>query len=312
MIERVSNGQITGAQLQESNPKDIIDVLLATLGDTRAILVFDNIDQYVDVEQCKVVGVMDTLFQQALTRNHSAQFIFTTRPQLDYVHLNFLQVQLSGLTVEETRKLFEMSGARLDPANRVALIAEIHALTRGHSLMVNLIATQVAKNRVNLAELISKLKRGAEAGIENPLFPEIWASLNVKQQTVLRYLAEQIHSDPEQRIASYLGNALNYNQFSKAIRALKATNLVVVKSPGNNLPDTLELHPLVRDFIRRRFPREEQVPYIDSIINFYDSMIGRFRAVILNAPYSVLENWTSKVELCLRRGHYGSRELQRQ
>jgi tetratricopeptide (TPR) repeat protein len=136
------------------------------------------------------------------------------------------------------------------------------------------------------------------------LFPEIWASLNPKQQTILRYLAEQINPDPEQRIASYLGNELNYNQFSKAIKTLKALNLVVIKSPGNNLPDTLELHPLVRDFICRRFPKEERARYIDAIIHFYNGMIGKFRAVILNAPYSVLENWTGKVELCLRREHY--------
>ena len=304
MVERVSKGEIKGEQLQDSNPKEVIDVLLNVLGETKAVLVFDNIDQYVDVEQCKAVGTMDTLFEQAIKRNHSAQFIFTTRPKLDYSHKDFLQVQLSGLTVDETRRLFEMCGVRLDPTKRNEIIAEIHALTSGHSLEVNLIATQVAKNKVNLDELILKLKAGVEAGIENPLFPEIWASLNPKQQMVLRYLAEQIHPDPEQRIASYLGNALTYNQFSRAIRTLKALNLVVIKSPGNNSPDTLELHPLVRDFIRRRFPKEERAPYIDSIIHFYNSMIGRFRAVILNAPYSVLENWTGKVELCLRREQY--------
>ncbi len=196
------------------------------------------------------------------------------------------------------------AGYKLSPAKGAHIIADIHELTRGHSLAVNLIATQVTRNKVNLDELISKLKAGAEAGIENPLFAEIWGSLNQKQQIVLRYLAEQIQPDPEQRIASYLGNELNYNQFSKAIKSLKSLNLVVIKSPGNTSPDTLELHPLVRDFICRRFPKEERAPYIDSIIHFYNNMIGRFRGILLNAPYSVLENWTSKVELCLRREQY--------
>lgn len=304
MVERVSQGKIKGQQLQDSNPQGIIDTLLDLLEDTKAILVFDNIDQYVDVEQCKAVATMDILFEEALKRKHSAQFLFTTRPKLDYLHSDFLQVQLNGLTIDETRRLFDICGVRLEATKAIELITEIHTLTSGHSLMMNLIATQVAKNKVNLDELILKLREGVEAGIENPLFTEIWTSLNSKQQIILRYLAEQIHPDPEQRIASYLGNALNYNQFSRAIKTLKALNLVVIKSPGNDLPDTLELHPLVRDFIRRRFPKEERAPYIDAIIHFYNGMIGKFRTVILSAPYSVLENWTGKVELCLIRGHY--------
>jgi hypothetical protein len=31
-------------------------------------------------------------------------------------------------------------------------------------------------------------------------------------------------------------------------------------------------------------------------------MIAKFRNIVLSAPFSVLENWTAKIELCLRRG----------
>jgi len=302
MVERVSNGRIRGAQLQEQTAEAAVDLLLETLGATRAVFVFDNIDQYVDVEQCSAVGTMAVLLERALNRDHMAQFILTARPKLDYCHSSFLHVQLGGLSLEETRKLFDVCGVAISAAQRYDTILEVHTLTQGHPLALNIIATQVTRNKADLQELLSKIRRGVEAGVENPVLPEIWGALNAKQQTVLRYLAEQVIPETEQRIASYLGADLNYNQFSKAIRALKALNLVVVKSPGGSFADTIELHPLVRDFVRRRFPVEEQKQYIISIIHFCDRMISKFRSTILNVPYSVLENWTAKVELCMRCG----------
>ncbi|HMG04513.1 MAG TPA: NB-ARC domain-containing protein, partial [Chthoniobacterales bacterium] len=302
MIEQLSGGRIRGSQLEQSNSDNVIEVLLELLGDARAILVFDNIDQYVDVAENTAVGTMNRLIELALGRIHNAQFVITGRPRLEYDASGFLQVEMSGLSPDETRKLFEIIGVRLDPATAAEKISQVHKLTAGHPLALNLIATQVAKNKADFDELLVKLKGGIEAGIENPILRNIWDTLNPKQQIVLRYLAEIVHPESEQRVASYFGSTLNYNQFSKAIKALKSLNLVVVKSPGGESPDTIELHPLIRDFIRRRFQLNERTPYIDSIIRFCDRMIGKFRTAISGAPWSVLENWTAKVELCLQSG----------
>lgn len=302
MIEQLSGGRVRGSQLEQSDSDNVIEVLLQVLGETRAILVFDNIDQYVDVAENTAVGTMNRLIELAFHRVHSAQFVITGRPKLEYADPGFLHIELSGLSVEETRKLFEITGVQLDPALATEKITQVHELTAGHPLALNLIATQVAKNKADFDDLLDKLAKGIEAGIENPILQNIWDTLNPKQQIVLRYLAEIIHPESEQRVASYFGSALNYNQFSKAIKALKSLNLVVVKSPGGELADTIELHPLIRDFIRRRFQKDERTPYINSIIHFCDRMIGKFREVITGAPWSVLENWTAKVELCLQSG----------
>lgn len=302
MIEQLSGGRVRGSQLEQSNSDNVIEVLLEVLGEARAILVFDNIDQYVDVEGNTAIGAMNRLIELALARIHNAQFVITGRPKLEYANDGFLPIELGGLSIEETRKLFDITGVQLDPAFAAEKIAQVHKLTGGHPLALNLIATQVAKNKADFDDLLTKLEKGIEAGIENPILPNIWDTLNPKQQIVLRYLAEIIHPESEQRVASYFGSALNYNQFSKAIKALKSLNLVVVKSPGGESADTIELHPLIRDFIRRRFQKDERTPYIDSIIRFCDRMIGKFREVITGAPWSVLENWTAKVELCLESG----------
>jgi hypothetical protein len=304
MVDRISRGSVKGEQLRDSSTDDVIEILFELIGRIRAVIVFDNIDQYIEVEECKAHGIMATLVDRALRADHLAQFVFTGRPRLDYAERDFLQLQLQGLTVAETRRLFEVSGVVIDPSTASQKITEAHRLTSGHPLVLNLIATQVAKNKANLDVLLLDLKNGIDAGIENPILLNIWDTLNVKQQTVLRYLAELVHSETEQRVANYLGNALNFNQFGKAVRALKALNLIVVKSPGDNHPDTLELHPLIRDFIRRRFQRAERTPYIDSIIHFCDRMITKFRCVVFSVSTDVLENWTAKVELCLECGRY--------
>src|SRR5205085_1555551 len=59
MIEQLSGGRIRGSQLEQSNGHNVIEVLLELVGDTRAILVFDNIDQYVDVAENTAVGTMN-------------------------------------------------------------------------------------------------------------------------------------------------------------------------------------------------------------------------------------------------------------
>lgn len=304
MVERVSGGKVKSSQLAEVKTEQVIESLLDILGKTKAILVFDNIDQYVDVEQSKAVGVMDTLLRMALASAASAQFLFTGRPELDYTHAKFTQIQLGGLSIEETRRLFEVRGVRLDLSKGSDQVAEAHRLTNGHALTLNLIAIQLARNRANFDELLAKLASGTEAGVGNSIFHEIWVTLNPKQQTVLRYLAELVHPEPEQRVGNYLGNALNYNQFSKAIKVLKALNLIVVKSSGESVADTIELHPLVRDFIRRRFPMADRAHYIDSIIHICDQMMRRFRSAIYNVPFSVLGNWIAKIELCVECGRY--------
>ena len=120
---------------------------------------------------------MNLIIQRALAKPHAAQFIFTGRPKLVYPSSEFLLVQLAGLSVEESRRLFEVSGVVLDPVKGSEKIAAIHALTQGHPLALNLVASQVAKNKVDLGDLINKVKSGIEAGIENPVLPNEGSSL---------------------------------------------------------------------------------------------------------------------------------------
>lgn len=136
------------------------------------------------------------------------------------------------------------------------------------------------------------------------MLQEIWRSLKPKHQKLLRYLAELVHSETERQVEHYVAKEMNFNQFNKSLRQLKALDLVVVKSPAGG-PDTIELHPLLREFVRRRFSQSERRPYISAIIVFLDQFIVAIRDSLTGGvSFDDLQNWTTKVELLINQGEY--------
>ena len=161
---------------------------------------------------------------------------------------------------------------------------------------------QVLTNRVELSDLISRIRAGKDAGLPSAMLQEIWRSLKPKHQKLLRYLAEMVRPETEKEIAQCIRSEINYNQLTKALRQLSALDLVVVKSPSS-APDTIELHPLLREFVRRQFSQSERSPYISAIIVFFDRLIVKFRPSLgEDVSYDVLQNWTAKVELLINSG----------
>jgi hypothetical protein len=85
-------------------------------------------------------------------------------------------------------------------------------------------------------------------------------------------MAETLKPETELDLSDYLSGLLTYNKVSKALRALRSLNLVVIK-PRPNGPEFLELHPLVRQFIRQSFQPVERTSYINRIIRVYNKFI---------------------------------------
>ncbi|HEY1709119.1 MAG TPA: hypothetical protein VGG10_12695 [Rhizomicrobium sp.] len=120
--------------------------------------------------------------------------------------------------------------------------------------------------------------------------------------TVLRALAESLKPETEARLADYLHKKLNYNRLGRALRSLRNLNLIVVKTKPDSA-DVVELHPLVREFIRQRFPRQERIAFIEPILSFYLRFIGQHRTELDHGPsFTVLQNWTESAELDLGTG----------
>ena len=183
-------------------------------------------------------------------------------------------------------------------------IRTAHELTDGHALWLNLIATQVARTEATLEALIGDLRRSTASHLPNVMLRSIWRTLNDKQKAVLRCLAETPRAETEERLADYVTTFLNWNQYRRAVRALKTLNLVVVK-PVPSGPDTLELHPLIREFIRTEYSPKERERFIAIACKVFDRVIKVFKPQLSQLPsHSILENWTLRSELAMNRRGY--------
>ena len=139
-------------------------------------------------------------------------------------------------------------------------------------------AAQATRGIDKLEEFISNITKGVNRGdltetsiVSERILGELWKSLNNKQKILLRCLSELIKSEEKDEIAKIIAGELNYNQFTRALNNLKLLNLVVTKTkPGRE--EEIELHPLVKNFLKYILPLNEQSKYISIIIDYYDKV----------------------------------------
>jgi hypothetical protein len=304
IIERLTEGRVLGTQLVGSDDESLIRFFFEILAERRCLFVFDNIDQYVDLESGQAIGLLNSIIRHALKAGHRAHFILTCRPNLQYEEDGFQQIRLQGLTFAETEELFRLRGVQISNESIRAGIRTAHELTQGHALWLNLIATQVARTAATLNALIVELRRSTSSHLPNAMLRSVWGTLNDKQKAVLRCLAEAPRAETEDQLAEYASTFVNWNQYRRAVRVLKTLNLVVIKPvPGG--PDTLELHPLIREFIRTEYTPKERDRFIAVACKVFDRVIKIFKPELSKLPSrSILEHWTLRSELAMNRRNY--------
>jgi tetratricopeptide (TPR) repeat protein len=301
VVERFSGGRISGQDLAKQSAASIVEVLMSFIKDRSVLFVFDNVDHYVDLENRSLIAGPNSFVEALLRSQFPSRAIFTCRPSVVYDPSRVLTCHLEGLGLPAAKQLFS---ARNAPSTSEE-IEDAHSATEGHAFWLDLLATQVAKRdiSVNLRRLVRDIRSGSGRLPENT-FNSIWATLNERERTVLRAMAETVRPETTDDLARYFSSTMHYRKLMRTISGLRTLNLVVVKrSP--NAPDVLELHPMVRHFIRTKFTRAERVGYIDPIIKAYRFLIGNHRPELLQRPsLSVLHFWTGSAELATEAGRY--------
>ena len=172
-------------------------------------------------------------------------------------------------------------------------------------------AAQATRGIDKLEEFISNITKGVNRGdltetsiVSERILGELWKSLNNKQKILLRCLSELIKSEEKDEIAKIIAGELNYNQFTRALNNLKLLNLVVTKTkPGRE--EEIELHPLVKNFLKYILPLNEQSKYISIIIDYYDKVTYILKKRLSgNETLQFYEKWTNKVELAINKRDY--------
>lgn len=301
VIVRFSHGSITADDLSEATEHELADVLIDLTQNDNAVFVFDNVDSYVDLENRRFTGLLDILTRKFVASNSSSRLILTCRPFVSYKSSSCITLTINGLKKSEAVELFRQR--TIDADVHEEDIAEAHQITNGHAFWLDLLAVQISNvPGLTLRKLLDDLRRGRENAPD--VLSSIWDMLALREKTLLRFMAEAVRPEAESTIAKFSSAQLTLKNFQKAFRDLISFNLVVVK-PQNEAPDLYDLHPLVRSFVRTKFPLSERTNIIRTVINQYKSIIGAFESLLgINLPFSMLERWSQKAELEVSAGMY--------
>jgi len=301
IVVRFSNGNISADDLADAEHNELVEVLIDQIKDANAILVFDNVDSYVDLENGTFIGILDCLVQRMSTAISTSRIMLTCRPDVEYNASSVITFSMKGISEDEAVELF----AKRAPAQAISQedIREAHSLTKGHAFWLDLLAVQVTKvPGTTLRKLLNDMRRGREDVPD--VLSSIWDKLALREQTLLRFMAEAVRPETEKTIEKFVASQLGYHKFSRALRSLISLNLIVVK-PEVDAPDLYDLHPLVRQFVRTKFELAERTDYIRVVINQYEIIIGTIGSLLgIHLPFPLLERWSQKAELEVSAGLY--------
>jgi len=313
IIKRISKNQITPKQLENVSTVELVDEFFRQLSQKRIIFVFDNIDRYIDLESFTPSGGMKYFFEQALQIEHKSKFVFTCRPFIREAGSNFYQLTLSGLNEKESEEMFTLYNIPINREQLKELSESAFKITRGHPLWLNLIAAQALRGIDTVKKFIQSIEdktdfneEGFSSILSEKILNEVWYSLNEKQQTLLRGVAETVKPETLSNLKKIIEPELNSNQFDKAFKVLKNLNLIELKSSANS-EDQIELHPLVKEFIGSKFPQTERARFITLLVQYYDQFIYILNPKLSSSMnLSAFQNWTSKIELQINKGDFKS------
>lgn len=298
-IERMLLEKSIETSLDAVNDSDLVDIFIATSLSRNIVFVFDNVDHYIDLEKSVFIGILDTLVRRFNSSESKSRIIITCRPHVNYDLASAITLSIKGLSLEEAFELFEQrTGSNQTPKPD---IEAAHDMTAGHAFWLDLLAVQVARvPGVTLRNLIEDVRRGR--GGAPDVLSSIWKTLAERERVVLRVMAEAKRPETEEMIEKFISAELNYKNFKRAMKALIALNLIVVK-PEKNAADLYDLHPLVRQFVKKEFERPERVGFIKTVINQYVIIIRGIESMLgVYLPLPLLERWSQKAELEIEAG----------
>ncbi|KAA9015253.1 MULTISPECIES: NB-ARC domain-containing protein [Sphingobium] len=294
IIVRFSEGKVSHDDLLMSDDQELVEVFVDQTSDARAVLVLDNVDSYVDLEHGIFTGLLDRLVQGMGSADTTSRLLLTCRPDVQYSSASIVTFSIKGLSNEEAIALFSQRNPNTNIPEED--IKEVRESTNGHAFWLDLLAVQISKvPGTTLKKLVGDMRRGKDNVPD--VLSSIWDKLAIREQTLLRLMAEAIRPETEKQIERFAASELGYAKFNRAFRALRALNLIVVK-PVANAPDLFDLHPLVRQFVRNHFHASQRAGFIRVVITQYQAIIGNIGAMLgIHMPFAMLERWSQKVEL---------------
>ena len=296
VIEKASRGVVDVAAIAKRPISDLISILISELNGRHGVIVFDNVDNYIDLEINAPLGALETIVNGAISLNHGMVFMFTARPMVRIDSPDFLELRLLGLDQEDALILFEYRyGKKIDKT----VFSSLYKRTAGHPLWLSIIAAQCFSTDRTIESVLEAFD-GEDVVLPKQMLRQVWEKLNENQKHVLRTLAGLERPESEANIEEM--TELNYNRLNKALLKLRSMCLIERKVTQNKI-DMVDLHPLIRKFVREEFPRKDRESFIGKVIVYLDRRIFGYRKKLSGpVPNVVLEMWVHKIDLQINSG----------
>jgi len=285
----------------------LVDIFFNELGQQKGVFVLDNVDSYIELEEYEPTGGIAKIFHCALKSNHNSKFIFTCRPFIRYAGPNFYQIGLNGLSKDETSDLFLQSDLPINSNSLNKLSQRAYSLTKGHTLWLSLLVAQAKSGEAALTKLLDNIEKSSpdaddvSAILSDSILSDIWNTLTENHKKILRTLAESVRSETTDDFAKILHSDLTYNKFTRSLKALTNLNLIVFKRDNKYI----ELHPLVKEFIRSKYPSSERSKYITMFVNYFDKIVLVLKPRLSHKlSFDEFSNWTHQSELLVNDKKY--------
>lgn len=291
--EKIAGKPVIFDNSSSSAQKDLVDTILSHINGKKVALVLDNIDTYIDLESQRPIGIIGAFCDRLLEVDASIQLILTCRPQIQIPHSRFFGLPLMGLDESSSRTLFssKSGGYDLDDSECAALMK----LTDGHPLYLSMLAAQRLSTGKSLSIILNEVEE-SRSDVPAMILRSTYKLLNADQMDVIRTLAELEHPAHEVELESVTG--YRFNKLSKHLKRLKDLSLTLER---RNYQDKtlIDLHPLVRQFLRKEYPKSDRRSFIDKIIIYFDSRLALVAKQINKEgiPTHVLEVWLHKIEV---------------
>lgn len=304
IISSFTDGEFPVDTFSEASVADISRAFFKLVGDQHGVIVFDNVDYYVDTTENLFTSDVSCFINEALRVEHNFLIILTCRPRVSYPSSKFREIYLRGFSYEESYKLFDKKIPGGVKGNLASLIKRFHEFSEGHPLWLDIIASQIARKPESAEEILREMEAGHMDDRAKSMLRSIWKSLNENQKNILRCMAEVQRSVEEEKIYEFMkGEIANQNRFNRAFKGLKAINIIIERTGVSSCMKKYDLHPMVRAFIRDEFPSNiERKRYISMILKHYDNIILVSRNGTKSLSTTVLEELVTKVELELECG----------
>jgi tetratricopeptide (TPR) repeat protein len=293
--------KVSEDELMQRPVDDLFTLFFNSIRKRRFLIVFDNVDPYVNLDTHRLYGAAERFAELLLKSETPSRVIFTCRPLINTEGMDALSLHLTGIDLAAAKELFRLRQVIASSED----IERAHTTTHGHAFWLDLAAAQISRNPEGptLDALITSLAAG-EVGLPVSMLHSIWESLKTREQLVLRGLAVAVRPIAIGQLADFLAGRVNYNQTRRAVTFLRGLNLIVVKLQ-NGVTEVLELHPIIRAFVTRNFPKAEQKPFVDSILSFYLAFFGiHKRELSGRVRPETADRWLEASEVYIQAGEY--------